>query len=55
VPELVTGHRDRLSGLVAGRELIDTAIAAGIRLIDTSPMYGDAEHLLADALGAKRD
>ena len=31
------------------RELVDTAIAAGIRLIDTSPMYGDAERLLADA------
>jgi hypothetical protein len=28
------------------------AIAASIRLIDTSPIYGDAERLLADALGA---
>jgi len=37
------------------RELIEAAIAASIRLIDTSPMYGDAERLLADALGAKRD
>ena len=36
-------------------ELIDTAVAAGILLVDTSPMYGDAERLLADALGAKRD
>ena len=37
------------------RELIGSAIAAGIRLIDTSPMYGDAERLLADALGAERN
>jgi len=37
------------------RELIDAAITADIRLIDTSPMYGDAERLLADALGGQRD
>jgi aryl-alcohol dehydrogenase-like predicted oxidoreductase len=34
------------------RERIEAAIAASIRLIDTSPMYGDAERLLADAFGA---
>jgi aryl-alcohol dehydrogenase-like predicted oxidoreductase len=37
------------------RELIDAAIAAGIRLVDTSPMYGDAERLLAGALDGRRD
>ena len=37
------------------RKLLDAAIAAGIRLVDTSPMYGDAERLLAEGLGAKRD
>ena len=38
-----------------GRELIEAAIAAGIRLIDTSPTYGDAERLLAEALESRRD
>ena len=33
------------------RELIGTAGTAGIRLFDTSPMYGDAERLLVGALG----
>ncbi len=37
------------------RELIDAAIAARIRLVDTSPMYGDAERLLAGALDGRRD
>jgi aryl-alcohol dehydrogenase-like predicted oxidoreductase len=37
------------------RELIEAAVAAGIRLFDTSPMYGDAERLLADGLGVNRD
>jgi aryl-alcohol dehydrogenase-like predicted oxidoreductase len=36
------------------RELIEAAIAAGIRLFDTSPMYGDAERLLAGALDGHR-
>jgi aryl-alcohol dehydrogenase-like predicted oxidoreductase len=37
------------------RELVQNAMVAGIRLFDTSPMYGDAERLLADGLGARRD
>ena len=32
------------------RELTSAAIGAGIALFDTSPMYGDAERLLAAAL-----
>jgi len=36
------------------RELIDAAVAAGVRLIDTSPMYGAAERLLAGALDGHR-
>jgi diketogulonate reductase-like aldo/keto reductase len=35
-------------------ELIETAIADGIRVIDTSPMYGAAERLLSDALDGHR-
>jgi aryl-alcohol dehydrogenase-like predicted oxidoreductase len=37
------------------RELTDAAIAAGTGLFDTSPMYGDAERLLAGALDGQRD
>ncbi|WP_448628597.1 aldo/keto reductase [Geodermatophilus sp. URMC 64] len=37
------------------RELVEAAVAAGIRLVDTSPMYGAAERLLADALEGRRD
>ena len=36
-------------------ELIEAAIADGIRVIDTSPMYGAAERLLSDALDGQRD
>ena len=36
------------------RELTGAAIAAGIRLFDTSPMYGEAERLLAGALDGQR-
>ncbi len=35
-------------------ELIEAAIAAGIRLIDTSPMYGAAERLLSGAVDGHR-
>jgi len=58
VPVVGLGTWQRLEAAAASgqhRELIEAAIAADIRLIDTSPMYGDAELLLADALGAKRD
>jgi aryl-alcohol dehydrogenase-like predicted oxidoreductase len=58
VPVAGLGTWQRLVAAAASgqhHELIEAAIAAGIRLIDTSPMYGDAERLLADALGAKRD
>jgi aryl-alcohol dehydrogenase-like predicted oxidoreductase len=58
VPVVGLGTWRRLEAAAAQgehRELIDTAIAAGIRLIDTSPMYGAAERLLAEALDGKRD
>jgi len=58
VPVVGLGTWQRLEAAAASgqdRELLDTAIATGIRLIDTSPMYGDAERLLADGLGANRD
>ena len=58
VPVVGLGTWQRLEAAAAAgrhRELIDTAVTAGIRLFDTSPMYGDAERLLADALDGRRD
>ena len=58
VPVVGLGTWRRLEAAAAAgrhRELIDTALAVGVRLVDTSPMYGDAERLLADALDRKRD
>jgi aryl-alcohol dehydrogenase-like predicted oxidoreductase len=58
VPVVGLGTWRRLEAAAAAgrhRELIDTALAVGIRLVDTSPMYGDAERLLAGALDGKRD
>jgi hypothetical protein len=58
VPVVGLGTWRRLEAAAAAgrhRELMDTAIAVGIRLVDTSPMYGAAERLLAGALGGQRD
>jgi len=58
VPAVGLGTWRRLEAAAAAgrhRELLAAALAAGIRLVDTSPMYGDAERLLAEALGARRD
>jgi diketogulonate reductase-like aldo/keto reductase len=57
VPVIGLGTWRRLEAAAAAgghRELIQAAIAAGIRLIDTSPMYGAAEPLLSDALDSHR-
>ena len=58
VPVVGLGTWRRLEAAAADgrdRALIDAAIGAGIRLIDTSPMYGAAERLLAGALDGERD
>jgi aryl-alcohol dehydrogenase-like predicted oxidoreductase len=58
VPVVGLGTWRRLEAAAArgqDRELIDAAITADVRLIDTSPMYGDAERLLGAALAGKRD
>jgi diketogulonate reductase-like aldo/keto reductase len=58
VPVVGLGTWRRLEAAAAAgqdRDLIGAALAAGIRLCDTSPMYGDAERLLADALDGQRD
>src|ERR1700753_4424722 len=57
VPVVGLGTWRRLESAAAAgrhRELIQAAIAADIRLIDTSPMYGAAERLLSDALDGYR-
>jgi aryl-alcohol dehydrogenase-like predicted oxidoreductase len=58
VPVVGLGTWRRLAAAAAAgrhRELIDTALAVGIRLVDTSPMYGSAERLLAEALDGTRE
>src|SRR6185369_14970110 len=58
VPVVGLGTWRRLEAAAAAgrhRELNGAAIAAGIGLFDTSPMYGDAERLLAGALDGQRD
>lgn len=39
----------------ATREVVDAALRGGIRLFDTSPMYGAAEAVLGRALAGRRD
>lgn len=39
----------------ARRELVDAALAAGITVYDSSPMYGEAERVLGLALTGRRD
>jgi aryl-alcohol dehydrogenase-like predicted oxidoreductase len=36
------------------REVVHEALDAGVRLMDSSPMYGEAERVLGEALGARR-
>src|SRR5689334_17802219 len=36
------------------RRVVDAALAAGTTLFDTSPMYGRAERVLGEAIGARR-
>jgi aryl-alcohol dehydrogenase-like predicted oxidoreductase len=37
------------------REVVGAALESGCRLVDTSPMYGDAERSLSSALEGRRD
>ena len=58
VPVVGLGTWRRLeAAAAAGRQgdLVGAAIAAGIRVIDTSPMYGEAEQLLSGALSGRRE
>src|SRR4051794_27828906 len=57
VPVVGLGTWRRLEAAAAAgkdRALLDAAVAAGVRLIDPSPMYGDAEELLGTLLQRHR-
>lgn len=41
--------------LEAARAVVDASFERGVRLFDTSPMYGAAERTLATALGSRRE
>jgi aryl-alcohol dehydrogenase-like predicted oxidoreductase len=58
VPVIGLGTWRRFEAAAAAgrhRELLESALAAGVRLVDTSPMYGGAERLLAEALNGNDD
>jgi diketogulonate reductase-like aldo/keto reductase len=38
-----------------GAQIVEEAFGAGVRVFDTSPMYGEAERLLADLLRPRRE
>ena len=42
------------AGEANARQVVDAALAAGANLFDTSPMYGESERVLAEALGDRR-
>jgi aryl-alcohol dehydrogenase-like predicted oxidoreductase len=50
-----TLERAAARGAGAVPELVDAAIAVGANLFDSSPMYGQAERLLGEALQGRRD
>jgi diketogulonate reductase-like aldo/keto reductase len=58
VPAVGLGTWQRLEAAArtgAAETLVSAALDVGMRLFDSSPMYGQAEQVLAAALGARRD
>ena len=57
VPVIGLGTWQRLEAAADGgghATLVDTALDRGVKVFDSSPMYGQAEQLLAEALGERR-
>jgi diketogulonate reductase-like aldo/keto reductase len=54
VPVVGMGTWQTLDRAADPRAIVQAGLDAGIRLYDTSPMYGDAERVLAEALGDRR-
>jgi aryl-alcohol dehydrogenase-like predicted oxidoreductase len=57
LPVIGLGTWQRLEVAARGgahRTLVTAALDRGVRVFDSSPMYGEAEELLADGLGARR-
>src|SRR3954463_866891 len=42
-------------GRAEARAVVDAATAAGVKVFDSSPMYGAAEEVLGEALQGRRD
>lgn len=43
------------AAITNARAVVDAALSAGATLFDSSPMYGDAESVLGEALAGRRD
>jgi aryl-alcohol dehydrogenase-like predicted oxidoreductase len=55
LPVVGMGTWQRLTRADRPHELIGAALDAGVRVFDSSPMYGAAEEVLGAALGARRE
>ncbi len=57
VPVVGMGTSETLDidDLAAARRVVDAALDAGVRLFDSSPMYGKAERVLGECLTGRRD
>src|SRR3954470_6268583 len=54
LPVVGMGTWQTLGGNPRAQELVDAALDAGARVLDSSPMYGEAERVLGSALGERR-
>ncbi len=48
-------EKEDAAGLSRSKAVVDSAFEAGVRLYDSSPMYGRSEQVLGEALGDRRD
>jgi diketogulonate reductase-like aldo/keto reductase len=55
LPVVGMGTWQTLGSNPRAREVVYAALDAGARVLDSSPMYGDAERVLGESLGARRE